>query len=90
MPLRVRWAGERCSVCDADTDYDFDQLVTCDLCGITVHQVCVWVLPCLCWLYLVAVRRCLRVIAWLRVSGALGPSAILWDRPPSTTAPLLR
>ena len=42
VPIRVRWAGERCSVCDADTDYDFDQLVTCDLCGITVHQVAGW------------------------------------------------
>ncbi len=26
-------------MCDANTDYDFDQLVTCDLCGIAVHQV---------------------------------------------------
>jgi PHD-finger len=39
-PVRVRWAGDRCSVCDSDVDYDFDQLVSCDACGITVHQSC--------------------------------------------------
>jgi hypothetical protein len=38
--INVRWSGERCSVCDADTDFDNDQLVTCDMCGITVHQSC--------------------------------------------------
>lgn len=38
--INVRWSGERCSVCDADTDYDYDQLVMCDMCGITVHQSC--------------------------------------------------
>lgn len=38
--VRVRWAGDRCSVCDSDVDYDFDQLVSCDACGITVHQSC--------------------------------------------------
>lgn len=37
---QVRWAGDRCSVCDSDIDYDFDQLVSCDSCGITVHQSC--------------------------------------------------
>lgn len=39
-PINVRWSGERCSVCDVDTDYDHDQLITCDMCGITVHQSC--------------------------------------------------
>ncbi|EIE18236.1 hypothetical protein COCSUDRAFT_10830, partial [Coccomyxa subellipsoidea C-169] len=29
-----------CSVCDSDVDFDFDQLVSCDACGITVHQSC--------------------------------------------------
>jgi hypothetical protein len=27
-------------VCDSDIDFDFDQLVSCDMCGITVHQSC--------------------------------------------------
>lgn len=27
-------------MCDSDVDYDFDQLVSCDACGITVHQSC--------------------------------------------------
>ena len=41
MPgAQVRWAGDRCSVCDSDVDFDFDQLVSCDACGITVHQSC--------------------------------------------------
>lgn len=38
--LQVRWAGDRCTVCDSDVDYDQDQLVSCDMCGITVHQSC--------------------------------------------------
>lgn len=38
--LQVRWAGDRCTVCDSDVDFDFDQLVSCDQCGITVHQTC--------------------------------------------------
>ena len=38
--MQVRWAGDRCSVCDSDVDFDFDQLVSCDACGITVHQSC--------------------------------------------------
>ena len=37
---QVRWAGDRCSVCDSDIDFEFDQLVSCDICGITVHQSC--------------------------------------------------
>ncbi len=37
---QVRWAGDRCTVCDSDVDYDQDQLVSCDMCGITVHQSC--------------------------------------------------
>ena len=40
VPEQVRWAGDRCSVCDSDVDFDFDQLVSCDMCGITVHQSC--------------------------------------------------
>jgi len=40
VPINVRWSGERCAVCEADTDYDYDQLITCDICGITVHQSC--------------------------------------------------
>ena len=27
-------------MCDSDVDYDMDQLVSCDMCGITVHQSC--------------------------------------------------
>lgn len=38
--VQVRWAGDRCTVCDSDVDYDMDQLVSCDMCGITVHQSC--------------------------------------------------
>jgi len=38
--MQVRWAGDRCSVCDSDVDFDSDQLVSCDMCGITVHQSC--------------------------------------------------
>jgi len=37
---QVRWAGDRCSVCDSDVDFDTDQLVSCDACGVTVHQSC--------------------------------------------------
>ena len=36
----MRWAGDRCSVCDSDIDFSSDQLVSCDLCGLTVHQSC--------------------------------------------------
>ncbi|KXZ47439.1 hypothetical protein GPECTOR_35g877 [Gonium pectorale] len=39
-PIRVKWAGDRCAVCDSDLDYETDQLVSCDACGITVHQTC--------------------------------------------------
>ncbi|CAD7696632.1 unnamed protein product [Ostreobium quekettii] len=38
--IKVRYAGDRCAVCDGDVDYDCDQLITCDACGITVHQTC--------------------------------------------------
>jgi hypothetical protein len=37
---KVRWAGDRCAVCDSDVDFDSDQLVSCDACGLTVHQSC--------------------------------------------------
>ena len=37
---KVRWAGDRCCVCDSDVDYDYDQLVSCDGCGLTMHQSC--------------------------------------------------
>uniref|UniRef100_A0A7S3R019 PHD-type domain-containing protein n=1 Tax=Dunaliella tertiolecta TaxID=3047 RepID=A0A7S3R019_DUNTE len=40
VPIKVRWAGDRCCVCDSDVDYDIDQLVSCDGCGITCHQSC--------------------------------------------------
>ena len=40
LVVQVRWAGDRCTVCDSDVDYDMDQLVSCDMCGITVHQSC--------------------------------------------------
>ncbi|WIA10783.1 hypothetical protein OEZ85_010952 [Tetradesmus obliquus] len=39
-PIQVRWAGDRCCVCDSDVDYDCDRLVSCDGCAITVHQSC--------------------------------------------------
>ncbi len=38
--MQVRWAGDRCSVCDNDVDWESDQLISCDQCGITVHQSC--------------------------------------------------
>lgn len=38
-PIAVRYSGERCCVCDEEGDFDFDQLVCCDLCGLAVHQV---------------------------------------------------
>ncbi len=37
---KVRWAGDRCCVCDSDVDYDCDRLVSCDGCGLAVHQSC--------------------------------------------------
>lgn len=39
-PINVRWSGERCCVCDQDGDTDDDQIITCDRCGIAVHQSC--------------------------------------------------
>ncbi len=27
-------------MCDSDVDFDSDQLVSCDACGLTVHQSC--------------------------------------------------
>lgn len=36
----MRWAGDRCAVCDLDVDYDTDQMVSCEGCGIAVHQSC--------------------------------------------------
>ena len=39
-PVRAVWAPDRCAVCDMDVDYDYDQFVSCDSCGITVHQSC--------------------------------------------------
>ena len=38
--VRVKWSVDRCAVCDDDRDFDFDQLVTCEGCGISVHQSC--------------------------------------------------
>jgi hypothetical protein len=43
---QVKWAGDRCCVCDSDIDYDTDQLVSCDGCGITVHQSCYGIPEC--------------------------------------------
>ena len=41
LPMRqVRWAGDRCAVCDSEVDFDSDQLVSCDACALTVHQSC--------------------------------------------------
>ncbi|KAG1679268.1 hypothetical protein FOA52_009298 [Chlamydomonas sp. UWO 241] len=40
QPVKVKFAGDRCAACDSDVDYDYDQLVSCDKCGITVHQSC--------------------------------------------------
>jgi hypothetical protein len=40
LPAQVRYAGDRCCVCDSDVDYDCDQLVSCEGCGVTVHQSC--------------------------------------------------
>ena len=37
---QVKWAGDCCCVCDGSIDYDVDQLVSCDGCGIVVHQSC--------------------------------------------------
>jgi hypothetical protein len=37
---KVRWAGDRCAVCDSDVDYDCDRLVSCDGCGVCAHQSC--------------------------------------------------
>ncbi len=37
---QVRWAGDHCCVCGSDVDYDCDQLVSCDACGVTCHQSC--------------------------------------------------
>eukprot|EP00887_Chlorella_sp_A99_P006491 scaffold3.g6491.t1 len=39
-PIAVRYSGERCAVCDLDEDFDCDQWVSCDACGISVHQNC--------------------------------------------------
>ena len=39
-PVKAVWALDRCAVCDMDVDYDNDQFVSCDSCGITVHQSC--------------------------------------------------
>ena len=38
--IRVQWSVDRCAVCDDDRDFDFDQLVTCEGCAISVHQSC--------------------------------------------------
>ena len=38
--IRAKWSVDRCAVCDDDRDFDFDQLVTCEGCGISVHQSC--------------------------------------------------
>ena len=72
----MRWAGDRCSVCDSDVDFDSDQLVSCDMCGITVHQSCYGVpeLPgvddmWLCRACELKVRACSDVhMSWVRLA----------------------
>ena len=40
MPVHVRYAPDRCCVCDGDTDHEADQFISCSQCAITVHQGC--------------------------------------------------
>ena len=38
--VKVNWSVDRCAVCDDERDFDYDQLITCEACAITVHQSC--------------------------------------------------
>ena len=38
--IQIHWSVDRCAVCDDDRDFDFDQLITCEGCAVTVHQSC--------------------------------------------------
>ena len=38
--VQVSWSVDRCAVCDDERDFDFDQLITCEACAVTVHQSC--------------------------------------------------
>ena len=38
--VHVSWSVDRCAVCDDERDFDFDQLITCEACAVTVHQSC--------------------------------------------------
>ena len=98
QPISVRYSGERCCVCDLDSDFDFDQLVCCDLCGLAVHQVRLQVARSL----RLQVARSLQVQGG-GAAGAVAPSALLRrlagtpacrasccvERPPSNPSPLL-
>lgn len=43
-PVYVSYSSEKCAACDDDGDFDYDQLITCDKCGISVHQSCYGIL----------------------------------------------
>jgi hypothetical protein len=38
--IYIAWAVDRCAVCDDERDFDFDQLITCEGCQVSVHQSC--------------------------------------------------
>ena len=38
--VKVSWSVDRCAVCDDERDFDYDQLITCEACAVTVHQSC--------------------------------------------------
>ena len=39
-PVIINWSVDRCAVCDDDRDFEWDQLVSCEGCHVTVHQSC--------------------------------------------------
>ncbi|GAQ87333.1 histone-lysine N-methyltransferase [Klebsormidium nitens] len=39
-PIHVKWSGERCGVCHSEEDFEDDELITCDRCHVTVHELC--------------------------------------------------
>ena len=38
--IHIAQTVDRCAVCDDERDFDFDQLITCEGCQVTVHQSC--------------------------------------------------
>lgn len=38
--IHIAWTVDRCAVCDDERDFDFDQLITCEGCQVSVHQSC--------------------------------------------------